>query len=108
MMAGADFIKTSTGKEAINATLPVGVVMSRAIMDYYSKTGYQVGLKPAGGISTADEALAWLVLVKEELGDSWLKPELFRFGASSLLGSIEKQLYIYATSRNPADYQFTL
>lgn len=95
MMAGTDFIKTSTGKEAVNATLPVGLVMIRAIKDYYSYTGYKVGLKPAGGIRTAEEALKWLVVVKEELGEEWLNTTLFRFGASSLLDNIEKQLRIY-------------
>ncbi len=96
MMAGADFIKTSTGKEAVNATLPVGLVMARAIRDYYKHTNYKVGLKPAGGIRTAEEALKWLVLVKEELGEQWLKPALFRFGASSLLADIESQLESYS------------
>ena len=92
MMAGADFIKTSTGKEAVNATLPVGLIMVRAIKDYYKYTNYKVGLKPAGGIRTAKEALNWLTLVKEELGEQWLNPVLFRFGASNLLTDIENQL----------------
>ena len=92
MMAGADFIKTSTGKEAVNATLPVSLVMIRAIRDYHERTGYRVGYKPAGGISTAKDALVYLALIKEELGDRWLQPDLFRFGASSLLGDIERQL----------------
>uniref|UniRef100_A0A8C5RTA8 deoxyribose-phosphate aldolase n=1 Tax=Laticauda laticaudata TaxID=8630 RepID=A0A8C5RTA8_LATLA len=92
MMAGSDFIKTSTGKETVNATFPVGLVMVRAIRDYYWKTGYKVGFKPAGGIRKAKEALIWLSLMKEELGEEWLKPELFRLGASTLLGDIERQV----------------
>lgn len=92
MMAGADFIKTSTGKEPVNATLPVSLVMMRAIREYHESTGYIVGFKPAGGIRKAKEALAWLALIKEELGDLWLSPKLFRFGASSLLADIERQL----------------
>lgn len=92
MMAGSDFIKTSTGMESTNATLPVSLVMLRAIRDYEALTGYRVGFKPAGGISTAEAALNYLVLVKEELGNAWLTPQLFRFGASSLLGDIERQL----------------
>ena len=99
MMAGADFIKTSTGKERINATLPVGLVMVRQIREYYQRTGYKIGFKPAGGISKAKDALAWLVLIKEELGNDWLIPELFRFGASSLLGDIERQLEHNLTGR---------
>lgn len=99
MMAGSDFIKTSTGKASENATLAVGLVMMRAIRDYYERTGYKVGFKPAGGISTAKDALNWLILIKEELGDEWLKPDLFRFGASSLLGDIERQLSHHATGR---------
>jgi deoxyribose-phosphate aldolase len=92
MMAGADFIKTSTGKESVNATLPVTLVMLRAIRDYHARTGFRVGYKPAGGISKAKDALVYLAMIKEELGDKWLRPELFRFGASSLLGDIERQL----------------
>jgi deoxyribose-phosphate aldolase len=92
MMAGADFIKTSTGKEPVNATLPVTLTMIRAIRDYYDQTGIRVGYKPAGGISKAKDALVYLALIKEELGDRWLEPDLFRFGASSLLGDIERQL----------------
>ncbi|HET8649926.1 MAG TPA: deoxyribose-phosphate aldolase [Gemmatimonadales bacterium] len=105
MMAGADFIKTSTGKEPVNATLPVGLVMARAIRTYRERTGYRVGFKPAGGIRTAREALDWLVLMKEELGNPWLRPELFRFGASSLLTDIERQLEYYATGRYSAEYR---
>src|SRR5881394_808553 len=92
MMAGADFIKTSTGKEAVNATLPVSLVMTRAIREYAQETGMAVGFKPAGGIRTAKQSLEWLALMKEELGDSWLKAELFRFGASGMLADIERQL----------------
>ncbi len=92
MMGGADFIKTSTGKESVNATLPVSLVMVRAIRDYLDLTGHLVGYKPAGGISKAKEAINYLVLMKEELDQRWLRPELFRFGASSLLGDIERQL----------------
>jgi deoxyribose-phosphate aldolase len=92
MQAGADFIKTSTGKEAVNATLPVSLVMVRAIRDYHDLTGHLVGYKPAGGIGKAKQAIDYLVLMKEELGRRWLRPDLFRFGASSLLGDIERQL----------------
>uniref|UniRef100_A0A3Q3M0T8 Deoxyribose-phosphate aldolase n=1 Tax=Labrus bergylta TaxID=56723 RepID=A0A3Q3M0T8_9LABR len=84
MMAGSDFIKTSTGKETVNATYPVAIVMVRAIRDYYLSTGHKVGFKPAGGIRTAQESLLWLALIKEELGDDWLHPHLFRLGASRL------------------------
>jgi len=97
MMAGADFIKTSTGKESVNANLEVSLVMARAIRDYAEKTGFQVGFKPAGGIRSAKQALQWLVLMKEELGDQWLTPHLFRFGASTLLDDIERQL-VHATT----------
>ena len=92
MMAGADFIKTSTGKESVNATLPFSLVMVRAIREYHRLTGYRVGYKPAGGISKAKDAIAYLILIKEELGNDWLDPQLFRFGASSLLGDVERQL----------------
>jgi len=102
MMAGADFIKTSTGKESTNATLPVSLVMARAIRDYHERTGYRVGFKPAGGIRTARNALDWLALMKEELGDDWLRPTLFRIGASGLLGDIERQLEHHATGRYAA------
>jgi len=105
MMAGADFIKTSTGKEKVNANLPVGLVMARAIREYGQKTGYQVGFKPAGGISKAKQALVWLILMKEELGNAWLEPELFRFGASSLLGDIERQLEHHVTGRYSASHR---
>ncbi|XP_072290404.1 deoxyribose-phosphate aldolase [Eucyclogobius newberryi] len=108
MMAGSDFIKTSTGKETVNATIPVAVVMSRAIRDYYLHTGHKVGFKPAGGIRTAQESLVWLVLVKEELGSDWLSPELFRIGASSLLADIERQIYHHVTGRYPAFHELPL
>ncbi|UCH75177.1 MAG: deoxyribose-phosphate aldolase [Rhodospirillales bacterium] len=102
MMAGADFVKTSTGKEPVNATLPVGLVMLRMIREYHGHTGHAVGFKPAGGISKAKDALTWLALIKEELGRPWLEPSLFRFGASSLLGDIERQLSHCATGRYAA------
>src|SRR3981189_2995281 len=105
MIAGADFIKTSTGKEAVNATLPVSLVMTRAIREYAQETGMAVGFKPAGGIRTAKQSLDWLALMKEELGDSWLKAELFRFGASGMLADIERQLEHQATGRYSADYR---
>jgi deoxyribose-phosphate aldolase len=105
MMAGADFIKTSTGKESVNATLPVSLVMVRAIRDYYERTGHKVGFKPAGGIRTAKQSLDWLILMKEELGDAWLKPELFRLGASSLLGDIERQLEHHVTGQYSASFR---
>ena len=105
MMAGADFIKTSTGKEAVNATLPVSLVMTRAIREYAQETSMAVGFKPAGGIRTAKQALEWLALMKEELGPSWMKAELFRFGASGMLADIERQLEHHATGRYSADYR---
>ena len=105
MMAGADFIKTSTGKESVNATLPVGLVMARTIRDYHRATGYRVGFKPAGGISKAKQSLEWLALMKEELGNEWLSPELFRIGASSLLGDLERQLEHHATGRYSASFR---
>lgn len=105
MMAGADFIKTSTGKEPTNATLPVGLVMARAIREYAQQTGMAVGFKPAGGIRTAKQSLDWLAMMKEELGESWMRAELFRFGASGLLGDIERQLEHHATGRYSAEYR---
>lgn len=105
MMAGADFIKTSTGKEPQNATLPVSLVMLRMIRDYHQKTGHKVGFKPAGGIRTAKQALEWQILMKEELGREWLEPELFRFGASGLLTDIERQLEHFVTGRYSAAYR---
>jgi len=103
MMAGADFIKTSTGKEPTNATLPVGLVMTRAIREYAQQTGMSVGFKPAGGIRTAKQSLEWLALIKEELGDSWLNADMFRFGASGMLADIERQLEFHATGRYSAE-----
>nr|XP_023025687.1 deoxyribose-phosphate aldolase [Leptinotarsa decemlineata] len=108
MMAGSDFIKTSTGKESVNATLPFGIVMARAIREYHEKMGYKVGLKPAGGVRSTKDALNWLILIKELLGKDWLNPELFRFGASGLLGDLESSLYQYVTGKFPAGYEFTM
>ena len=108
MMAGADFIKTSTGKESVNATLPVGLAMVRAIRAYFEETGYLIGFKPAGGISTAKASLDWLVLMKEELGRPWLEPDLFRFGASSLLTDIERQLEHHLTGRYSANHRHAM
>ena len=108
MMAGADFIKTSTGKESVNATLPVSLVMIRAIREYRDRTGIEVGYKPAGGISKAKDALLYLALMKDELGDRWLRPDLFRFGASSLLGDIERQLEHHVTGRYSAGFRHAL
>ncbi len=108
MMAGADFIKTSTGKEPVNATLPVGLTMVRAIRAYRERVGVDVGFKPAGGIRKAKEALVWLILMKEELGTGWLRPSLFRFGASSLLGDIERQLEHHVTGRYSAAHRHPL
>jgi deoxyribose-phosphate aldolase len=105
MMAGADFIKTSTGKESVNATLPVTLVMARAIREYAEQTGMAVGFKAAGGIRTAKQSLDWLAMMKEELGDSWMRAELFRFGASGLLGDIERQLEHHVTGRYSAEYR---
>ncbi len=105
MMAGADFIKTSTGKEPVNAVLPVGVVMARMIREYETRTGAAIGFKPAGGIRAAKQALDWMILMKEELGDRWLKPALFRLGASSLLTDIERQLEHFVTGRYAAAHR---
>jgi deoxyribose-phosphate aldolase len=105
MMAGSDFIKTSTGKEATNATLPVSTVMVRAIREYWERTGNAVGFKPAGGIRTAKQSLDWLILMKEELGTRWMMPDLFRIGASSLLTDIERQLEHFVTGRYSAGYR---
>jgi deoxyribose-phosphate aldolase len=102
MMAGADFVKTSTGKEPENATLPVSLTMARTVRAYAERTGFAVGFKPAGGIRTAKDALAWMILMREELGRRWLEPDLFRFGASGLLGDIERQLEHHATGRYAA------
>ncbi len=108
MMAGADFIKTSTGKEGVNAILPVGLVMARAIRDYRERTGFYIGFKPAGGIRKAKESLDWLAMMKDELGVRWLRPELLRFGASSMLGDIERQLEHYVTGRYSAAHRHPL
>ncbi|MFD2739738.1 deoxyribose-phosphate aldolase [Sulfitobacter aestuarii] len=105
MMAGADFIKTSTGKESVNATLPVSLTMIRAIRDYHERTGIRVGYKPAGGISKAKDAITYLAMMKEELGERWTRPELFRFGASSLLNDIERQLEHHVTGSYSAGYR---
>lgn len=105
MMAGADFIKTSTGKETTNATLPVGLVMTRMIREYLERTGHAVGFKPAGGIRAAKSALEWLILMKEELGDRWLRADRFRLGASALLTDIERQLEYFVTGRYSAAYR---
>jgi deoxyribose-phosphate aldolase len=105
MMAGSDFIKTSTGKESTNATLPVGLVMTRMIREFASRYGYEIGFKPAGGIRSAKQSLDWLILMKEELGDRWLRSHLFRFGASGLLTDIERQLEHYVTGRYAAAHR---
>ena len=105
MQAGADFIKTSTGKEPVNATLPVSLVMLRAIRDYRDATGVAVGFKPAGGLRTARDALNWQVLMAEELGRDWLRPGLFRIGASSLLADIERQISHHVTGRYAASHR---
>jgi deoxyribose-phosphate aldolase len=108
MMAGSDFIKTSTGKESVNATLEFGLVMTRAIREYLDHTGYKVGFKPAGGIGKAKQVLAWQALMKEELGAEWLKPDLFRIGASSLLTDLERQLYHYITGHYAARHHMPM
>ena len=108
MMAGADFIKTSTGKEPVNATLPVTLTMIRAIRDYQDRTGIKVGYKPAGGISKAKDALVYLSMMKDELGDRWLQPDMFRFGASSLLGDIERQLEHHVTGAYSAQWRHAI
>lgn len=106
MQAGADFIKTSTGKEGVNATVPVSLVMLRALRDYGERTGQRIGFKPAGGMKTAKDAIAWQVLMMEEMGRDWLEPHLFRFGASSMLGDIERQLSHHVTGRYAAAHRF--
>lgn len=105
MMAGSDFIKTSTGKEKVNATLEVSLVMVRQIRTHFERTGYRVGFKAAGGIRKAKEAIMWMILMKEELGNDWLTPKLFRFGASSLLGDIERQIEHFVTGRYSASFR---
>jgi deoxyribose-phosphate aldolase len=108
MMAGSDFIKTSTGKEAVNATLEFSLVMTRAIREYLERTSFKVGFKPAGGIGTAKQALAWQALMKEELGGEWLMPDLFRIGASSLLTDLERQLYHHITGHYAARHHMPM
>ncbi|XP_046546403.1 deoxyribose-phosphate aldolase-like [Haliotis rubra] len=108
MMAGADFIKTSTGKEGVNATFPVALVMVRAIREYHQRTSFKVGFKPAGGIRTAKDSCTWLSMMKEELGDDWTKPNLFRIGASSLLGDIERQIFHYVTGHYAAAHELPM
>jgi len=108
MMAGSDFIKTSTGKEAVNATLQIGLVMCRAIREYFERTSYVVGFKPAGGIRSAKQACQWLALIKEELGDDWLNSSRFRIGASSLLLDIERQLYHHVYGKYAASHQLAM
>ena len=105
MMAGSDFIKTSTGKEGVNATIPVALTMVRAIREYHEQTGFQIGFKPAGGVATSKSALQYLTLMKEELGRDWLEPHLFRIGASSLLTDIERQLEHYVTGHYSANHR---
>jgi deoxyribose-phosphate aldolase len=108
MMAGSDFIKTSTGKESLNATLEFGLVMARAIREYRQRTGHSVGFKPAGGIGKAKQTLAWQALMKEELGVEWLMPDKFRIGASTLLTDLERQLYHYITGRYAARHHMPM
>ena len=108
MQAGADFIKTSTGKEGVNATLPVSLVMARALRDYGALTGHKIGFKPAGGLKSAKDAIAWQILMKEELGNDWLTSDLFRLGASSMLGDIERQLEHHLTGRYAASSRHAL
>jgi deoxyribose-phosphate aldolase len=108
MMAGADFIKTSTGKEGVNATIPVALTMVRAIREYHEQTGFEVGFKPAGGVSSAKTALGYLMLMKEELDRQWLEPHLFRIGASSLLTDIERQLEHYVTGQYSAAHRHAM
>jgi deoxyribose-phosphate aldolase len=108
MQAGTDFIKTSTGKEGVNATLPVSLVMARALRDYGALTGQKIGFKPAGGMKTAKDAISWQILMKEELGHDWLQPGLFRLGASSMLADIERQLEHHITGRYAASSRHAL
>ena len=108
MQAGADFIKTSTGKEDVNATLPVSLVMLRALRDYSEITGADIGFKPAGGVRSAKDALNWLILMREELGLAWTRNDLFRIGASALLTDIERQLEHWATGRYSASYRHAM
>ena len=108
MQAGADFIKTSTGKEDVNATLPVSLVMLRALRDYGEFSEIEIGFKPAGGVRSAKDALNWLILMREEMGLAWTRNDLFRIGASALLTDIERQLEHYATGRYSASYRHAM
>jgi deoxyribose-phosphate aldolase len=108
MQAGADFIKTSTGKEGVNATLPFALVMTRMIREYLDQSGFAVGFKPAGGIRSAKSVLEYMYLMKEELGDRWLMPSLFRIGASALLTDIERQLEHFVTGRYAAAHRMPM
>ena len=108
MQAGADFIKTSTGKEGVNATLAFSLVMARMIREYQEQTGYSIGFKPAGGIRSAKNVLEYMYLMKDELGDRWLKPDLFRIGASALLTDIERQLEHFVTGRYAAGHRMPM
>jgi len=108
MMAGAHFVKTSTGKETINATLPIGLVMTRAIADFYYETGVRVGFKAAGGLKSAQDAIDWITLIKTQLGNDWMTKDLFRIGASSLLNDIELNLFRLVYGREPFHYELSL
>jgi len=108
MMAGSDFIKTSTGKEGVNATFEVALVMVRAIRDYYEKTGWYVVFKPAGGIRSAKDTLSWFALMKEELGDEWTHPSLFRLGVSALVVDIERQIWHWVHGQYAATHDMPL
>ena len=108
MEAGGDFIKTSTGKVQPAATLPVTLVMLQAIADHYKRTGKKIGMKPAGGIRTAKQAIHYLVMVNETLGSEWLTPDMFRFGASALVNDLLKQIYKEITGRYYYDKAFSL
>ncbi|KAI1303137.1 Deoxyribose-phosphate aldolase [Halotydeus destructor] len=108
MLGGADFIKTSTGKESVNATLVVGMVMCRAIWDFKYKYGRSIGFKPAGGLKTAKDALIWLEMIRMQLGNEWLTPDMFRFGASSLLNEIEKELFLEIFKRSPEHHELSI
>ena len=108
MLSGAHFIKTSTGKETINATLPIGLVMTRAIADFYAMTGKKVGFKVAGGLKTAQDAIDWISLMRAQLGKEWLNSDLFRIGASSLLNDIETNLFQLVYKRDPKVYELSV
>lgn len=108
MLSGAHFIKTSTGKEAVNATLPIGLIMTRAISDFYHLTGIKVGFKVAGGLKTSQDAIDWIGLVETQLGKEWLNTGLFRIGASSLLNDIENNLFQLIHNRRPKHFEVSL